>query len=105
RIAFDQLDPLLEPRGGHVLAPASGRVGVALDRDDPAAGVPNPRAQPDREKTPRTPELEPLAASLRRDQAEQEAARGRRHRPRALLRRQALTSLLFVLGRQAREDV
>jgi hypothetical protein len=73
--------------------------------EDPTAEVTNPRAQPDRGITPRAAELEHLAAGLRRDEAEQEAAGRRRHRARALLGRQALATLLFVLDLQAREDV
>jgi hypothetical protein len=68
RIPLDQLHPVLEPDLGDVLAPATGRLRIPLDRNDAPAQVSGPTAEPDRGVPARAADLQHLACGLGSDE-------------------------------------
>ena len=103
RVALDQLGPFVQPGLGDVAAPGLALRGVVLERDDAAAEDPRAGGEPDRRVAARAADLEHLAPGLRRDEREQEAPGGRRHRARPQRLFDPACPLVRVLRRKAIE--
>src|SRR5262249_44058723 len=88
---------------GNVRPPRLALARVVLEREDAAAEVPHAGRQPHRRVPARPADLEHLAVGLRRDEREQELARGVLDLTRAELARDAFLALAAVLLLEARE--